>query len=132
MWKRVLVAFGLVELAFPRRVVEFGEALAFSNPGESELRPWTIPAARVEGIAFLALVLRGKPSYSRLEPLLGLLGVPALLAPRRYLDAAMRIAYEDAERIEPKPWVVPFTRLLGLVYVLVALRGVFSDRVGSR
>lgn len=129
--KLAVVLFGLFELAFPRKVVEFGEALAFENPGESELRSWIIPAARAEGVAFLALMLRGGRSYSEAAPVLGLIGMPALLEPRRFVAAAMRISYRDSERIRLKSWVVPFTRLLGLVYLLVALRE-FAERRSAR
>jgi hypothetical protein len=45
------------------------------------------------------------------------------LAPRRVVDGALWLAYADAARIVPRSWVFPATRALGLVYVLVAVRG---------
>jgi hypothetical protein len=129
--KLAVVLFGLFELAFPRKVVELGERAAFENPGVSELRSWTIPVARAEGVASLALVLCGDRSNFEVAPLLGLIGVPALFVPRRFVDASMRISYRDSAAIELKSWVVPFTRLLGLVYVLVAVRE-FAERRSTR
>lgn len=131
MSKLPILLFGFVELAFPRKIVEFGETLAFENPGESELRSRTMPAARVEGVAFLALVLRGERSYSDVAPLLGLIGIPAVLVPKRFVAAAMQISYRDSERIRLKSWVVPFTRFLGLVYMFVVLRE-FAERRSTR
>ncbi|AHG00637.1 hypothetical protein HALLA_19440 [Halostagnicola larsenii XH-48] len=123
--KRLLVAFGLLETAFPDRIVASAERLAFDNPGEGTLRPWTLPMARLEGLVFCWLVLTGRANAPAVARTLGVIGVPAFLAPRRFVTLALGTAYENPANLELKSWVVPATRLLGVCYVAVAL---FSQR----
>ncbi|WP_435156749.1 hypothetical protein [Haladaptatus sp. DFWS20] len=125
MLERLLVAFGLIEIFAPDKLVERSESVAFENMGDCTLKSWALSAVRVEGVTFVVLGLRGRSSTFRRW--LGLLGLPALLMPRQYLAFSTNIAYENAAECEWKPWVVPLTRLLGLVYVLISLR-----EVGSR
>lgn len=114
------VAFALVELLVPRRIVDAAERLAFRNPGETSLRRWTLPLARLEGLAWIALVGReGRPSRP-VRAALGAVGLPMLLAPDRTLAAALRLSYSDADRIEVRSWVRPAVRLVGVAYLLVA------------
>jgi hypothetical protein len=120
MAKRTLALLGLLEALFPRRIVTLAERVTFRDRGEAELRSWIVPAARAEGLLWLLLVRRG--STPALGTLLGIAGVPALLAPRRTLDVALRLAYEESETIELASWVVPVTRVIGVVYVLAGLR----------
>lgn len=124
--KRIpLVAFGLLETAFPERIVTTAERLAFDNPGEGRLRPWTLPMARLEGLVFCWLVLTGKANAPAITRTIGVIGVPAFLAPRRFVRLALGVAYENPADLELKSWVVPAARALGVCYVAVAL---FSQR----
>lgn len=125
MYRLPLVAFGLLEAAFPDRIVAAGERLAFDNPGEGRLRSWTLPMARLEGLLFCWLVLSGKTNAPEFARTIGIIGVPAFLAPRRFVTLALETAYENPADLELKSWVVPATRLLGVCYVAVAL---FSQR----
>lgn len=52
---------GLAELCYPRRVMNWGMRWAFTGETaeEVELRPWTVTAVRIEGMAFILLALRG-------------------------------------------------------------------------
>ncbi|WP_458208919.1 hypothetical protein [Haladaptatus sp. NG-SE-30] len=124
MLERLLVVFGLIEIFAPDQLVDRSESLAFENMGDCTLKSWVRTAVRVEGVIFVVLGVRGRSSAFRRW--LGVLGLPALLMPRRYLAFSMNIAYENPTECEWKPWVVPLTRLLGLVYVLVSLREVSS------
>lgn len=122
MGRRLLLALGVLELLAPRRIVEPAERLAFENADEARLRRWTIPMARLEGLLFCWLVLRGgriRQSTS-VRSLLFLIGVPALLTPHRVLDGALAISYRNADEIVLKPWVTTLTRIVGLVYLLIA------------
>ena len=120
MLERLLSVFGLLELVAPDWLVERSAAAAFESTDGCTLKSWVRPAIRVEGVAFVLLGLRGRsPTFRRL---LGLLGVPAVVAPRRFVEFGTRLAHDDAEACKWKPWVVPATRVLGLAYVLVALR----------
>lgn len=122
MLRRILTVFGVLELLFPRRIIAFGERLAFSNPGEHELQPWIVPAARAEALVYLALFRRDVPFHPVARVVVGILGIPALARPRAFVGVALALAYQDPERIELKPWVAPVTRILGLLYLLVGLR----------
>lgn len=122
-----LALVGLVEALFARRVVALGERLAFRDRGDSELRSWVVPVARAEGVLWFLLARSG--ARRRFKPLLTAVGLPMLLAPGLTLDAALRLVYADSETIEVAPWVVPATRAIGLVYVLVGIR---SCRTGTQ
>ncbi|MDJ1432779.1 hypothetical protein [Halostagnicola sp. A-GB9-2] len=121
MKRLLLVAVGLLEIAFPDRIVASAERVAFDNPGEGQLQPWTIPMARLEGLFFCWLVLTGRAKAPAVSRTLGILGVPAFLFPRRFVTLALGMAYENPDELELKPWVVPVTRFLGVCYVAVAL-----------
>ena len=121
MNRSLLVLFALVEIAVPDRIVARGEVVAFENPEAARLRAWTLPLARLEGVVALWLAWQWDRAWPGLRPLFGTVGLPALVLPEAVLDAALRTAYENADEIEPKPWVVPATRVLGLCYVLIAI-----------
>ncbi|GAB7019061.1 hypothetical protein [Halostagnicola bangensis] len=125
MKRLLLVAVSLLEIAFPDRIVASAERLAFDNPGEGQLQPWTIPMARLEGLLFCWLVLTGRAKAPAVSRTVGIIGVPAFLFPRRFVTLALGMAYENPDELELKPWVVPATRLLGVCYVAIAL---FSGR----
>jgi hypothetical protein len=126
MLRALLRAWGFVVLLVPRRVVETFEPIAFENPDDAELRYWTIPIARLEGLLFIVLANRDEPGDG-LSKFFGLVGLPAFFAPERYLEWGLSIAYENPEDVEVKSWVVPLTRVLGAVYLLIAIRGLLSD-----
>lgn len=128
MWRTLLAGFGALELLAPDRIVTRGERLAFENPEAARLRAWTLPMVRLEGVAAVWLALRWERALPGLRPILALGGVPAALAPRGVLAAALAVAYENPDEIEVKPWLLPATRLLGAVYLAVAL---FSARVDA-
>jgi hypothetical protein len=130
MLRGVLSILGLVMVGAPRRVVEIAETVAFENPGEATLRGWTIPIARLEGIGYLLLVRRAGFLSGAVGVVFGLVGSVAAVAPRRYLDFGLSLAYENPEDISVKSWVVPMTRALGLtalVMTVVSLRDSGDD-----
>ncbi|MCU4742304.1 hypothetical protein [Natronoglomus mannanivorans] len=120
-FRLLLVAFGLLEMLVPERIVQWGERLAFENPGEGTLRPWTLPMARLEGLAFVWLVLRGRSVPTPFRGALAAIGLPAALFPKPFVTGALGMAYENPADLELQSWVVPFTRVLGVVYLVVAL-----------
>lgn len=79
------------------------------------------PGARLEGLIFLGMTWRSNTSYSAFKKFLGLIGLVAFLYPRTYVDYGAQIAYTDASTPKWKPWVYPGTRLVGLLYVIIAL-----------
>lgn len=121
VFRTVLAVVGLVATLAPRRLIDAAERLALENPDACELKPWVVPAARIEGVAYLVLAGRGDVTYSVFKKSLGVIGLFALSAPRALVDSATGLAYADADACRWKPWVYPFARLVGVCYVLVAL-----------
>ena len=128
MLKRLMLAVGVVEVLFPKRVIRTAERIALENPGDCDLRGSTVPIARLEGITYLAFVLRGDTSAPWFRRLFGLFGAFAFLFPRQCMGLGTRLAYRNSDECEWKPWVEPATRVVGLFYVLVAVSGVLNDR----
>jgi len=127
MLRRLLTAIGFLLLTAPRGVVETVEPLAFENPDDARLRGWTLPMARLEGLVSV-LLARRESDGAGLTPVLGLLGAPMVVAPRRYLDWGLSVAYENPADIRVKSWVLPVTRAIGVVYVLAALKSLRKSR----
>ncbi|QIO25124.1 hypothetical protein [Haloarcula sp. JP-L23] len=125
MLQTLLSVIGLVMVGIPRRIVETAETVAFENPEDAILRGWTIPMARIEGIGYLLLVRRTGLLSGVVGVVFGLIGSVAAVAPRRYLNFGLSLAYENPDDISVKSWVIPMTRVLGitaLVMTVVSLR----------
>ena len=125
MIRAVAIGFGLLEAAFPRRLIDAGERLVFDTPETGRLQPWTVPMARLEGLLFVWLLAREGGGLGALRAPLGVFGVAMALMPRTVVTFALEIAYENPDDLELKSWVIPATRLLGAVYVAA---GVFAKR----
>ena len=63
-----LLAIGLLEALYPRRVVDFWMNLA-AEEGDVQLRPWVYRVARLEGVVIVLWVLarRGRARGERAE-----------------------------------------------------------------
>jgi hypothetical protein len=121
MLRKILTPITIVEALWPETLIDAAEEIALDNPDECELKSWMVPGARLEGLVFLVLMWRSDTSYSRFKKFLGVIGILALLYPRAYVDYGAEIAYTDAATCEWKSWVYPGTRLIGLLYVSIAL-----------
>lgn len=121
MLRKLFTAILTVELLAPQALMDAAERVALRDPGTSELRSWVVPGARLEGLLFLGMLWRSDRSYSAFKKLLGAVGLLAFLRPREYVDYGSRAAYRNAPTIEWRPWVYTGTRLIGLLYLLVAL-----------
>ncbi|WP_312910770.1 hypothetical protein [Natronosalvus caseinilyticus] len=128
MWRAIVLGFTVVEILFPDQIIAWGERRAFENPNDGELRTWTMPMARLEGVLFAWLALGGRRRTPTVAGLLAVLGVPALLAPERFVRTALKLAYRNPDDLELKPWVVPATRAIGLCYVVL---GTVAGRVSA-
>ncbi|SFC20195.1 hypothetical protein SAMN05444422_105253 [Halobiforma haloterrestris] len=135
MLRPLAIGFAVLEILAPERIVGPAERLAFENPDDGRLRPWTLPIARLEGLAFLWLLVRPNRDPNRnqdrglsgLQSPLGAFGAVLALAPRTTLEFFLDVAYENAADLEVKPWVVPATRLLGALYLAVGLFAARAD-----
>ncbi|MFB6164657.1 MAG: hypothetical protein ABEJ31_05815 [Haloarculaceae archaeon] len=123
MIRLVFAVIGLLEALFPRKLIDFFEPVAFENADAGELRATTVPIARLEGVVFTIAALRRRGSSSLLWGLLGTVGLTAALAPERYLQTGLRMAYRNPEELTVRSWVVPLTKAVGALYVVAALRG---------
>lgn len=121
MLRRILTVIGIIELVAPETLIDTAEQLALDNPDDCELQSWIVPGARVEGAVFLFLMWRSDTSYATFKKFLGLIGMFALMYPRVYIDYSATLAYTDADNCQWKPWVYIGTRIIGLLYVLIAL-----------
>ncbi|MFH5801914.1 hypothetical protein [Haladaptatus sp. CMAA 1911] len=123
----LLSAIGIIELLSPEALINRTEQLALDNPDDCELRSWVVPGARIEALFILVSVWRSDHSYSTFKRFLGVIGLFALVFPRAYVDYGTQLAYTDASDCRWKPWVYVGTRLVGLVYVIIAFDELRND-----
>lgn len=121
MLRKILTVIGLVNILSPQALIDAAERLALKNPGECEIKSWVVPIARMEGAFYLFLAWRSDASYTGFKKFLGVIGALALLYPRVFVDYSAEIAYHEAENCQWKPWVYPLARLIGIIYLLIAL-----------
>ena len=127
MLRLLLSAIGITELLSPNALIDRTERLALNNPDDCELRSWVIPGARIEGLLILVSMWRSDRSYSTFKQFLGVIGLFALAFPRAYIEFGAELAYTDASNCRWKPWVYFGTRLVGLLYVIIALDELRND-----
>jgi len=121
MLRKTLTTVCAVEILVPDVLIDTAEQIALENPDECELRSWVLPGARLEALMFLLLMWRSDQSYSAFKKCLGVIGLLALLYPRTYVDSGGKVAYTAASTPEWRPWVYTGTRIVGLLYVIIAL-----------
>lgn len=121
MLRKILTAITIVEALSPERLIDTAEQIALDNPTDCELRSWVVPGARLEGLLILALIWRSDASYSAFKKFLGVIGLLAMLYPRSYIEFGSELAYVDSKKCNWKPWVYLGTRVVGFVYVTIAL-----------
>jgi len=127
MLRRILTTVCTVEILAPDVLIDTAEQIALENSDECELRSWVIPGARIEGLMFLVMMWRSDESYSVFKKFLGFVGLLALLYPRTYVDSGGNVAYTEASTPEWRPWVYTGTRIVGLLYVTIALNELRSE-----
>jgi len=121
MLRKLLTAIGTIEVLAPEALIDAAERIALENPDDCDWRAWVIPGARFEGLVIIGMMWRSDSSYATFKRFLGVIGLLALLYPRAYVDYGASIAYTASTEPEWKPWVYTGTRLVGFVYVCVAL-----------
>ncbi|SDK97856.1 hypothetical protein [Natronorubrum texcoconense] len=124
MRRPLALALGLLLSIAPNRIVDSVERLAFENPDDGRLRPWTLQAGRFKGVVFVWLLGRHPEHTSILKRPLSVLGLVMILVPRQALDVGLELAYENPDELEVKPWIRPVTRLIGSCFLVVGLRAV--------
>ena len=121
MLRTLLVAFGCFEILNPQPVINACERIGLENPEEAQLRPHAVWGARLEGLVFVWLLVRGREGSTLVSTLLGLAGVFLLLLPQPAVELSQRLVYENTDDLELKPWIEPAARALGGLYLLVVV-----------
>ncbi len=121
MLRTLLLGFGLVEIVMPRPVIEACERVGLRNPETARRRPLALTGARLEGLVFVWLLARGREGSTLVSALLGLAGLVLVLIPRPVITLSQHLVYANTDDLEPRLWVVPAARLLGVVYLTVLL-----------
>ncbi|WP_455447969.1 hypothetical protein [Natrinema thermotolerans] len=121
MLRRLLIGFGLLEIVKPEPVIAACERIGLRNPGEPQPRPLALAGARLEGLVFVWLLVRGRQGSTLVSGLLGLAGLTLVLVPRPIIDLSQHLVYANTDDLELQPWVEPAARLLGVLYLTVTL-----------
>lgn len=129
MLRILLLGFGLFEIVAPRPVIDACERIGLENPDEARLRSQALEVARIEGLVFVWLLLRGRQRSPIVSTLLALAGGVAVLFPKPLIRLSQVFAYENATDLRLKSWVTPAARLLGALYLLVFA---LSSRVDAK
>ncbi|ELY64338.1 hypothetical protein [Natronococcus jeotgali] len=120
MLRKLLIAFGIFEIAMPQPVIDACERIGLENPEEARLRPLALWGARLEGALFVWVLARRESGATIANRLLALAGIALVLVPQPLVELSQRLVYENVADLEPKPWVNPAARLLGVLYLTVA------------
>ena len=119
MLHTLLILFGVVEIILPKPVIDACERIGLENPDEARLRPGADLLARLEGLIFVWLLVRGREKAPVTSTLLGLAGTVAVVYPKPLIRISQSFAYENSRQLELRSWVEPAARLLGALYLLV-------------
>ncbi|NUB90080.1 hypothetical protein HT576_03405 [Haloterrigena sp. SYSU A121-1] len=127
MLRKLLIGFGCFEIVRPKPVMDMCERIGLENPDEAELRPQALWGARLEGLLFVWLLVRGREGTTAGSALLGLAGAVLVLLPQPVIELSQRVVYENTDDLELKPWIEPAARALGALYLLVVVLSMRSD-----
>lgn len=127
MLRKVLSAICTIEVLAPGALITSAERLALDNPGDCNLRSWVTLGARLEGLVFLGVMWRSDRSYSVFKKFLGFIGLLAFCCPRSSVNYGGEVAYTNESSPQWRPWVYKGTRILGLLYVIIALNELRRD-----
>ncbi|MDS0476146.1 hypothetical protein [Natrinema sp. 1APR25-10V2] len=121
MLRKLLVGFGLLEIAKPEPIIRTCERIGLRNPETAQRRPLALSGARLEGLVFVWLLVRGRKGSTLVSGLLGLAGLALVMLPRPMITLSQHLVYRNTDDLEAQPWVVPAARLLGVLYLTVTL-----------
>ncbi|MGM0604963.1 MAG: hypothetical protein ACQETB_04735 [Halobacteriota archaeon] len=121
MIRHLLGALGVFTALVPNRIVNIFEAIAVKTPGENAVRSWFVPAIRAEGAVIALAAIRDGRLYAWLMNLTGIFGAILLFVPTLYDPIAGPPVYEDPESVEWNDQLTDGVRVIGVLYVLIAL-----------
>jgi len=121
MLRQFLGALGILTALVPDRIVNVFEAIAVENPEENTVHSWFGTLIRVEGVVITLAALRDGRLYAWLMNVTRIVGAVLLFVPRLYEQMAGPLVYEDPESVEWNDHLTDGVRVIGAVYVLLAL-----------
>ncbi|MUW15862.1 hypothetical protein GJ633_15575 [Halorubrum sp. CBA1125] len=121
MLRQFLGAIGVLTALVPDRIVDVFEAIAVENSDENTVHSWFGLLIRLEGIVITLAALRDGRLYAWLMNVTGIFGAVLLFIPSLYEQIAGPIVYEDPEVVEWNEHLTDSVRVIGAVYVLLAL-----------
>ncbi|WP_435100645.1 hypothetical protein [Halorubrum sp. N11] len=121
MLRQFLGVLGVLTTLVPDRIVDVFEAIAVENPEENTVHSWFSSLIRAEGIVITLAAFRGGRLYAWLLNVTGIFGAVLLFIPRLYERIAGPLVYEDPESVEWNEHLTDGVRVIGAVYVLIAL-----------
>jgi hypothetical protein len=121
MIRQFLGGLGVLTAFVPDRVADVFEAIAVENPGENAMHSWFSPLIRAEGVVIALAALRDGRLYAWLMNLTGIFGGVLLFVPELYEQIAGPLVYENPESVEWNEHLTDGVRVIGAVYVLLAL-----------
>jgi hypothetical protein len=127
MLRKLLIAFGIFEIAMPQPVIDTCERIALENPEAARLRPMALWGARLEGALFVWILARRESGSTVASTVLGVVGATLVVVPQPIIEFSQRLVYENVDELEPRSWVGPAARLLGMLYLTVAALSMLGD-----
>ena len=121
MLRQFLGALGVLTMLVPDRIVDIFEAIAVENPEENTVNSWFGPLIRAEGVVITLAAIRGGRLYAWLLNVTGIFGAVLFFLPRLYEGIARPLVYEDPESVEWNEHLTDGVRVIGAVYVFLAL-----------
>jgi len=121
MIRQFLGALGILTALVPDRIVDVFEAIAVENPEENTVHSWFGPLIRAEGVVITLAALRDGRLYAWLLNVTGIFGAVLFFIPRLYKQMAGPLVYEDPASVEWNEHLTDGIRVIGVVYVLLAL-----------
>jgi hypothetical protein len=121
MLRQFLGALGILTALIPDQIVNAFKAIAVEDPEENTVHSWFGPLIRVEGVVITLAALRDGRLYAWLLNVTGIVGAVLVFIPRLYEQIAGALVYEDPESVEWNEHLTDGVRVIGAVYVLLAL-----------
>lgn len=127
----ILGILGVITTLFPNRVIGLFEAIAVSDAGDASTPPWFRSAIRAEGVLITFACLFGGRVYGVMMNVTGVFGAVVLLFPDVYRKIATAIVYDQPDHVEWNDQFTPVVRIIGVLYVLIAVRAFKKRRTKS-
>ncbi|WP_306060990.1 hypothetical protein [Natronococcus wangiae] len=121
MPQKIIGLLGVLTALFPGEMIDFYEGVAIENADECTTKPRIRSGIRAEGGLITVACLTGGRAYGWMMNLTGIFGVVVLLFPQVYRKFVTALLYEEPEKVKWNDQFTDWIRVLGVVYVLLAV-----------